>query len=147
MILKTIQKLPVEKARGDPFRKLFAASGKKAKEKKKNGAKAVNAIRKCKLQVVGTNKPINHLNSAAPAVKVVVAIQLHDPIHRSQSQSSQPIGGTPFENTTNLDSLIHSLNFPSYHACLLAGRWHGMHIPSQFSSAHQRAKTERWYDI
>ena len=31
--------------------------------------------------------------------------------------------------------MIHSLNFPSYHACLLAGPWHGMHIPSQFSSA------------
>lgn len=62
----------------------------------------------------------------------MVGIQLHDPIHKSQSQSSQPIGGTPFENTTNLDSLIHSLNFPSYHACLLAG---GMVCTSHLRSA------------
>jgi hypothetical protein len=106
--------------------------GKKQKRKKKRGQSGERDTKKCKLQVVGTNKPINHLNSAAPAVKVVVAIQLHDPIHRSQSQSSQPIGGTPFENTTNLDSLIHSLNFPSYHACLLAG---GMVCTSHLSSA------------
>lgn len=70
----------------------------------------------------------------------MVGIQLHDPIHKSQSQSSQPIGGTPFENTTNLNSLIHSLNSPSCHACLLAG---GMVCASHLCSVQPISEPEQ----
>jgi hypothetical protein len=90
MILKTIQKLPVEKPEVTHLGNSLRPVGKKAKEEEKNGAKAVNAIRKCKLQDVGT-EPINHLNSAAPAVKSELAfsctIRFTGHNHRAHNQS------------------------------------------------------------